>query len=206
MTTLAELRTKVSRDLRDPLNSVFLPVYVDDLINSGIEEISRVYPREVIDSIVPVVNQTAYPTECTTAFRAELWRDGKLYSTLTAQDSDIPGSGWDLWGGEFILTDGSIRAMLPARDSIRVWGYADRAQLLADAQVAELDVPGEWGVRHYSRATAFQLMQSDRALFKQWQAMSQATDLSPNQLTQMVGFFTSEWDRTRNYLRKLRRV
>lgn len=206
MTTLAELRTKVSRDLRDPLNSVFLPIYVDDLINAGIEEVSRIYPREVIDLITPVVGQTSYPTECVTAFRAELWRNGVLYSPLTAQDTDIPGTGWDLWDGQLVLTTGSVRAMLPASDSIHLWGYAERAQLLADNQVAELDTSAEWGVRHYSRATAFQLMQADRALFKQWQAMSQATDLSPNQLTQMVGFFTSEWDRTRNYLRKLRRI
>ena len=94
---------------------------------------------------------------------------------------------------------------VPATDEIHLWGYAHRPQLVVDADVSVLDDTAEWGVRRYARAQAFALMQNDRALFKQWQGASQNTDVSPNQLNQMVSLYASEWDRTRNYLRRLRR-
>jgi len=207
VTTLAELRVKVSRDLRDPTNKTFLTTYVDDLINAGIEEVSRIHPREVIEIITPVPGTYAYTTACQTAFRCEVWRSNKFYALLAQTEGDADSqSGWDLWGDSLRLPMHAVDQAAPATDDFHLWGYASRAQLEDDTDVAELEDETEWAVRHFARATAFTQMQNDRALFKQWQGANQNTDVSPNQLGQMVSLYASEWDRTRNYLRRLRRA
>lgn len=203
--TLAQLRTKVARDLRDPNMRTFLSAYVDDLINAGIEEVSRLYPREVVLEVVPVAGDYTYAVNIDTAFRAEMWRSGVLAAVLTENDGTSSQTGWDLFGGELRLPSSVIDNANVSTDRIALWGYANRPQLTADADVSVLDDTAEWGVRRYARAQAFALMQNDRALFKQWQGGSQNTDVSPNQLNQMVSLYASEWDRTRNYLRRLRR-
>ena len=203
--TLAQLRTRVARDLRDPNMRTFLSAYVDDLINSGIEEVSRLYPREVVLEIAPLAGTYTYAVDIDTAFRAEIWRSGALASVLTENDGTSSQTGWDLFGGQLRLPRSVIDSAVPATDEIHLWGYAHRPQLVVDADVSVLDDTAEWGVRRYARAQAFALMQNDRALFKQWQGASQNTDVSPNQLNQMVSLYASEWDRTRNYLRRLRR-
>lgn len=203
--TLAQLRTKVARDLRDPNMRTFLAAYVDDLINGGIEEVSRVYPREVVVEVAPVASTYAYTVDIDTAFRAELWRSGSLVTTLTENDGTSSQTGWELFAGQLRLPSSVIDSSTPATDVIHLWGYADRPQLEDDTDVSVLDDTAEWGVRRYARSQAFALLQNDRALFKQWQGASQNTDVSPNQLNQMVSLYASEWDRTRNYLRRLRR-
>lgn len=203
--TLAELRTKVSRDLRDTQNRTFLAAYVDDLINAGIEEMSRLVPREIVDEIDPAAGVYRYSTECETAFRLESWRGDTLLGVMPQNEGDSSQSGWELFGGFLYLPVAWVDQSQIGTDIFNLWGYAARAQLTADAQVAQLDDNTEWGVRRYARAQAFALMQNDRALFKQWQGASQNTDVSPNQLNQMVALYASEWDRTRNYLRRLRR-
>jgi len=206
MTTRAELRVKVSRDLRDPTNTTFSTAEVDDLVNAGIEEVSRVYPREVLEVVAPVAATYSYVIGATQAFRLEVFRSGVFYATLQPNEGEDTQTGWEIWDGSLRLPKHVIDLMVPATDSMRLWGYAPRAQLTTDAQVAQLDDAAEWGVRRYCRAIGFALMHADRAKFKQWQAASQNTDTSNNQLLQMVSLYTSEWDRTRNYLRRLRRV
>jgi hypothetical protein len=204
MSTLAQLRAMVSRDLRDPLNATFLPVYVDDLINAGIEEIDRVYPMERVIEISPTVGQVEFDLlgDVSQIVRVEVWGAATTTYRELPEQNGVTGSGWDFWGGKLYVPGG----WLLAPDTLKVWAYGGRAQLTTDSQIAELDTTSEWGVRHFARASAFNLMQNDRALFKQWQAMSQNSDLSPNQLTQMLATATNEWDRSRNYLRKLRRI
>ena len=203
--TLLQLRTSVSRDLRDTNNRTFLTSYVDDLINAGIEEVGRLYPIEVVDQITPVASTYAYATDCDTAFRLEQWRSGRLLSVLPQADEDSQ-SGWDLFAGMLRVPVGFIDAMVPATDRMDLWGYGRRTQLVNPSDVSDLDSSAEWGVRRYARAQAFNLMNNDRAMYKQWQGQSNNTDVSPNQLNQMVSLYASEWDRTRNYLRRLRRV
>lgn len=206
MPTLTELRTKVSRDLRDPNKRTFLDTYLDDFINAGAEEVGRVYPPEVIDAIAPVAATYAYATECVTAFRAELWRSGRFHTLLTdGQAGDDSQAGWDLFAGMFRLPKTMLDAAVPATDEIRLWGYGTYPVLVNPADVLTIDATGEQGIRRFIRAHAFQLMHADRALFKQWQGQSNNTDVTVNQLNQMVAFYTGEWDRTRNYLRRLRR-
>ena len=90
-------------------------------------------------------------------------------------------------------------------DSLNLWGYAPRARLVDDEQVTELDMDGEYAVRAYARWAAFQFMLADRSVYKQWQGASQNTDISVNQLEQLVTIYSREWEQSRNRLRMLRR-
>ena len=153
--TLAQLRTRVARDLRDPNMRTFLSAYVDDLINSGIEEVSRLYPREVVLEIAPLAGTYTYAVDIDTAFRAEIWRSGALASVLTENDGTSSQTGWDLFGGQLRLPRSVIDSAVPATDEIHLWGYAHRPQLVVDADVSVLDDTAEWGVRRYARAQAF---------------------------------------------------
>lgn len=204
--TLAQLRTAVARDLRDTGMTTFTSAVIGDLINAGIEEVSRIYPREMVEVVVPVASTYAYSTVCEQVFRVEVWRSGKFHTLLAANEGDTSQTGWDLWGGQIRLANPMVDQAVVATDTYRVWGYAPYVQLAADGDVSDLDTRGEWAVRHFARAQAFTLMHSDRAMFKQWQAQSQNTDVTNNQLNQMVSLYSSEWDRTRNYLRRLRRT
>lgn len=203
--TLAELRESVSRDLRDTANRTFLPEYVNDLINAGIEEVGRLYPLEQVDVIVPIAATYSYATSIETAFRLEWWRSDRLYRVMPEGEDDSQ-SGWDLFAGELHVPVGMIEQAVVATDEMHLWGYGQRAQLTSDLQVSDLDATAEWGVRRFARSQAFNLMANDRAMFKQWQGQSNNTDVSPTQLNQMVSLYQSEWDRHRNYLRRLRRV
>lgn len=202
--TLVQLRASVARDVRDEGMKTFKQPYLDDLINAGIEEVGRLYPKETVLTLTPVVNQTDYamPT-IQTAFRVE------VVSAAGTQEMDADtgesGSGWDVFAGSLRLTSSAAKALNGAQQ-LRVWGYANRTQLVADSDVSDLDSTAEWGVRRYARSQAFTAMNNDRALFKQWQGQSQNTDVSPNMLNQMVSLYSSEWDRQRNYLRRLRRI
>lgn len=202
--TLVQLRTGVARDIRDPNFRTFTAPYVDDLINAGIEEVGRLYPKESILTLTPVPGQADYamPT-IQTAFRVEVVSAGQTQEM--DENTGVSGSGWEVFAGSLRLPQGAANS-LSGSSTLRVWGYANRTQLAADGDVSDLDSTAEWGVRRYARAQAFTAMNNDRALFKQWQGQSNNTDVSPNQLNQMVSLYSSEWDRQRNYLRRLRRV
>lgn len=208
MPTLDELQDACSRDLRDPQKKTFTDAYLTDFINAGVEEVGRVYPREMILTIAVTAGtyDIAMP-DTQQVVRVEAWRSGKMLG-IYENGADQPSSqaGWDFWAGSLRLPVGMIDGLTPATDTLRIWGYQGYPTLELPADESFLNQSGEQGVRRYVRSVAFQQMQGDRALFKQWQAASQNTDVSLNMLSQLVGFYTSEWDRTRNYLRRLRRV
>lgn len=208
MTTLSQLRTSVARDIRDPNKTTFVDANLTDLINAGISEVSRVCPRETIEDVNPVVGTYIYPVATKTAFRAEVWRDGAFYTLIAHNDEmDSSQGGWSLHGGNLIVPNGVIDSGRDfTLDVFKLFGYSGRAQLVNDNDVAELDADTEWGVRAYARFMAFQSMNALRPLFSQWQAQSQNTDVSLNQLEQMVTIYSREWDKTRNHLRTLRKV
>ena len=206
MPTLAELQDACSRDLRDPQKKTFTDANLTDFINGGLEEVGRVYPREALESISLSSNTYAYESALQAIFRVEVWKGGKQTGLLEGgADSASSQAGWELWAGSLRLPVASVDG-IPSGSTLEVWGYEGYPTLEFDGDDSMLDQSGEWGVRRYVRATAFAQLQGDRALFKQWQAASQNSDVSLNMLTQLTGFYTEEWDRTRNHLRRLRRA
>ena len=54
MTTYADLRSAVSRDLRDPDNQTFEDPIVKDLVNAALAQIGRIAPKRFQEDITPV--------------------------------------------------------------------------------------------------------------------------------------------------------
>lgn len=60
MTTLAEMRTAIQRELRDPDAQVFTAPQIDDFINHGIAEVSRLAPQRFYEDIPFVEGERRY--------------------------------------------------------------------------------------------------------------------------------------------------
>lgn len=205
MATRATLRTAVSRDIRDTAFKTFSTDAVNDLIDMGINEVSLVYPLQMVEVIAPTASVYHYAVRCETAFRVEVYRDDAYYADIAQADGPSQ-SGWDLHAGTLFLPRGVLDSLVPDTDAIRVWGYGPRARPDADDDVLELDTRAEMGVRAYARVMATQALINDRALFAQWQAVSKNTDISINQLITQASQFSREWDRIRNHMRTVRRT
>ena len=202
-------RQMVSRDLRDANNSVFGPAEVDDLVNFGIVEVSRLYPVEAIE-VVDVTTDVAsgkvnyiYPTSCSEVWRVEVWRDGVLREQVPLGDENS-ASGWDAYAGRVSLPP-FVTLDPDALDSVRVYGYQQRETLHADDDVAEVDPEAEMGVRLYATLRGYQKLQNDRAQFQQWLAIPGNNDISATQLDGMTNTYEAQWNRHRNHIRTLRR-
>lgn len=205
MTTLLELRTAVASDIRDPNFATFTTDQVDDFINGGQADINRAYPLQVFEDIQYVDGQAAYPTTLSTVFRVEVYRNDKYFSILAESSGIEAQDGWDVHAGILILRGDLLTLLDEDTDAFKLWGYRDRARLVTDSQVTELDMDAEYAVRTFSRWAAFQFMLGDRSVYKQWQGTSQNSDISVNQLEQLVTIYSHEWEQTRNRLRTLRR-
>jgi hypothetical protein len=204
--TFADLKNALARDIRDPNLVTFKDQMLGDLINMGIDEVGRVYPREVLLDIAPVALTYDYTCALMQAFRVELIRNGRWNGWLAPNEDDSTQGGWELFAGQLHLAEGVVDSLDSVTDVIRVWGYAPRARLVDDADIAELDDKAEFGVRAFGRWMAYQSLLAERALFKQWQATSQNSDISQTQLMGLVTLYSGQWDRERNHLKTLRRV
>jgi len=211
MSTLQEIRTKVANEVRDPLLSTFTSSQIDQLVNNGIIEINVVWPKEYYEELAGsdvdnLVSSGTLPTaRVTSLFRVEWFRDGTYRALIPENQADESQGGWEFFADILALPSGIANAVDSSTDTIRLWGYTDRALLANDADVADLNDAQEWGVRAYAKWQAFVLMSHERALFTQWQAQSQNKDISPTQLAQMVGLYASEWQDIRKHLRRQRR-
>ena len=180
---------------------------VDGFINGGVSEVNLVRPVEALDDITPIADTYSYATSVEDPFRLEQFRDSVFLRSLQRnEDDDSAQGGWETWGGDLLLPKSVVDQSEPTTDFWRLWGYTYRAKLVDDSDV--LDGGGlivEMAIKMYARWQFFQTMLYDRALFKQWQAASQNTDMTPNQLQQDVALYLSEWNRHRNRIRVVRR-
>lgn len=205
MGTLLELREAVAGDIRDPNFATFTTGEVDDFINAGQADVNRAYPLQAFEVLQAVADDTEYATTLASVFRVDILRDDIYWRDLPQADGVAAQSGWEHHAGLFLVPRSIAVALEPTRDSYNLWGYRYRARLETDEQVTELDTDAEFAVRAYARWAAYQTMLADRTVFKQWQGVSQNTDISVNQLEQLVGIYSREWEQARNRLRMLRR-
>jgi len=205
--SLATLRASVARDLRDPTYKTFSTTEVNDLINAGIVEVSRVAPVESLQSVVFQGNQAEYPVAVTDAFRVELYVDGEYNATIPPNtDDDSAQGGWDLFGGMLHVPWSLVpRLSEDTQDTFRVWGYRNRSTLSADNESLEGDADIEQSVRTYALLEGYQRLVNSRALFQQWVQTPGNSDVSPTQLMGFAQTYESQWQRIRQQMRKLRR-
>lgn len=203
------LRAAVASDLRDDAYKTFTEAQIGDLINEGIAELNRVRPIERVDVIALTVGGTSYPVTLQSAFLVEAkrtfdpaWWPIPESARLDAGTQD----GWDLFGGRLTLPGGMF-PLDPTTSSVRVWGYGERDNLVADTDVPEfLDGTDEEGVRCYARWRALEMLLHDRTLYQQWQTQTNNSDISTTQLLQTASSYQQEWTNLRKRLARLRRV
>lgn len=203
-----QFRQMVSRDVRDPNNTAFSAPEVDDLVNFGLNEVSRLYPVVGIEA-VDVVNEAdgkarrVYVVASDTIHKVEVWQDGAISYTIPEGLWETD-SGWTLHGRTLIVPSWCYLEDI-AGQVINVFGYQPRATLHADGEVANVDADAEMGVRLYASLTAYQRLQNDRAQFQQWLAIPGNNDISATQLDSLANTYLSQWERHRNHLRTLRK-
>jgi hypothetical protein len=181
---------------------------VDDLLNYGMVEVTRVYPKERIDVLnVTVDGQSAYIPGAESIFRVEVMEEGKPPRGIpqNSQPDDAQG-GWDFHAGSLYLPYGVTVSLVAGIHTIRIWGYWQRELMYGDNDVMDGDAETEYAVRTVATLNGYQRLQNDRLLFQQWLTNTGNTDVSPNQLAQTADLYQSQWREMRMRLRTLQRM
>ena len=211
MTTLAQLRTKVADDIRDPDAKTFDQTAVDSMINSAIAEVGRLAPARFQEDIDPVENQFEYTlqqgvfTEAVPEIevsRVELWdttttpmMPRQMIAPASQGYVNFSGTGWYNRDGVLEVPYDLVRFMGSdvANYLLRVWGYRPYPSVSADADVIPVSGEREEAVRDYVLVKALKRLSMERDLFTQWQTRAGNTDVSPASLMNMLNIATADW-------------
>ena len=212
MTTLADLRTTISRALYDPNNATFTTAMVDDEINNGIIEVGRIAPRQFLEDVTGASTQ-AYDLEIGADSRirpmtVEIWKDGVFVARIPPHAASLVNSsqaGWRWWAGQLHIPYPHSRLVTSDYD-LRVLGYAPYTALAADEDETDLEPDKQEAVREYAIYRLSEGVLHDRLLFKQWQVSSNNTDVTMGALLGMVDRYRQAWERRRRQLATIREL
>ena len=219
MTTFANLKIAVSRDLRDPSNVTFTAADVGDLINAGLAEVGRIAPQRFQEDLTLVADAMSY-TLLSSIFglavpeievvSVELWDITKTPSApvrhIDPADNAHADTGWRVWDGVLQLPRSvpvSVKGS-EANYKLRVLGYAPYKPLTVDGTDSGLSNEREWALRAYCRIEALQRLSLERDLFSQWQTRSGNTDVGPAALMNALSLAQAEWNRRARQIAVLR--
>jgi hypothetical protein len=206
MATLADLRTRLARDLKDTSNATFSTTELDDLINQGIDSLGDVYPKEIVQTIGTVSSGvfTYALGDFNHIYRIDVYTSsGDYRATLPSGWGDGPNSGWEQHAGVLYLPPSWP---LSDGDTLRAFGYGRYIQLAASTATTDLDTSGAAAVLVFASAEAFARLMSDRAKFQQWQAEAGNTDVTLLQLGSLVSQARGRWREEQRRLRRLRKA
>lgn len=206
MATLADIRTYISRDLRDTGNATFSVAEVDDLANQGIDALAAFYPREVAQSIGTVASGvfTYSVSAFNSVFRVDIHDSSGVYrDEIPRSTGDGRNSGWEVHAS-ILYTPPMWK--LTVGDTLTAFGYAGYTQLSASTQTSDLDASGLWAVRVFAQAQGFKRLLNDRAKYQQWQTEANNTDVGLVQLNNAYFSAQRDWASEQRRLRKLRRA
>jgi len=196
--TLQTLRGNIQRDIRDPNAQVFDPEEVNDFINEAIAMLNTMSPFENKEAVASTnAVDGAFPTQLSYVWRVEVNATGFTEAPpIPPHNSEDrgPRRGWFFWNGIVQIGDWWWQWLSKFEAAtLTFWGYEVRDPMTLDAQVAQFQsLDEEFTVRKYARVLAFRRLQNERSLFQQWQNLPKNTDISANQLSQMV--MTAEQD------------
>jgi len=227
MANRADLRTQISRELRDPDNKSWSAQEINDLINAGINAVSDLSPlerREDITYTFPYtttegawgkIKEVTPTTHFFNVFRVEILdKDSKLFETIDANNGQGSSTGWEMWNGKILLPENyfyptekvTISGSEYERVKIRVFGYARHDLLTNDVTESTCDDQELVGVRAYAVAEAMTRLMVDRANFQQWQVVSGATNITITELSVLSNTARLRWREEQRRLRKMRRL
>jgi hypothetical protein len=214
VTTLTELITAVSRDLRDTNNNAFTTAMVTDLINSAITELSRITPQPFQEDIAATGDQTYVLTATgrkVSATRVEIWDTTPpkfRYRVPFASESNVNSSeaGWRVFNGTLEFPYNVSQFALTDAYTIRVWGYKPWTHLVNGGDTTDLDEDAQDAMRECAVFHGFERLLNERVLFAQWQQQANNTDVSTAGLINAVGLWQARWDRRRKQLAEMREL
>jgi hypothetical protein len=216
----SEMQTIIWRALRDPNGTVFPPDTVNDFIAQALSDLSGYRPKEQVETAVwPLDIYTPPFTDFTAIWKVEVVvvddptsTDIRTISIPYADaSSETNRAGWDFFGGSLILPafwSTRINATIGDNDAnMVVWGYTDRDQPDDDDSILDLADSTDFlcAVNH-CKSQGFELLTHDRALYQQWLAATNNTDVSPTQLTGMYNQAESSYQHSRARNTKMRRM
>lgn len=207
--TLSSIRTMVRRDLRDPNGATWTDSEVNDLINSGIDWVNGIYPKDAIQTTAftqPVSGSvfSVALSDVNWVFRVDSYDDGgKFKETVLPSTSDGPNSGWEVHNNILFLPP---HYTLSSPGTLRIFGYTTFIQLSSDSTTSTLDTAALNAVRVWAQAEAFSRLLSDRVAFQQWQVQSGNSDVSALSMNQIALSNQQRVRREETRLRKMRRL
>jgi len=199
----------VRRDLRDPNGATWSDNEVNDLINSGIDWVNGIYPKDAIQTTAftqPVSGSvfSVALSDVNWVFRVDSYDgSGKFKETVLPSTSDGPNSGWEVHDNILFLPP---HYTLSSPGTLRIFGYTTFIQLSSDSTTSNLDTTALNAVRVWAQAEAFSRLLSDRVAFQQWQVQSGNSDVSALSMNQIALSNQQRVRREETRLRKMRRL
>jgi hypothetical protein len=227
MATRADIREQIQRELRDPNGNSWSDEELNDLINSGINAVSDLSPREIREDITYTfpysISQNAFgkikevtPTsEFFNIFRVEILNNSsQLHTTLPPSANEGSSGGWEWFGGKILIPENyfypsitvSVNGNPTEQIKLRVFGYGRHPFLDDDVTATTLTDQEQQAVRVYAVAESLSRLMTDRANFQQWQIASGSTDISISELAVLANSARQRWFGERGRLRKMRRL
>ena len=223
--TLAEMRELVGRTLRDPNNTVFGTDSVNDFIAEGLMSLGAYRPIEAVETLAyePVTfgdTQYVLPALLSTVWQVEVRNETaptdsgqSLVMPYIGPDQSSVQVGWDFYGGALIFGRWAVNHMdqwyqhAGTALSLVLYGYRDRAIPVLDDDYLDMeDSIDQLCLIRECRALGFQLLNNDRALYQQWLAATNNTDVSPTQIQGMLSSAVGDVERQRKRSAVIRRV
>lgn len=204
MATLSDLRTEVSRKLRDTTNTTWSTTEVDDAINQGIDALAAFYPREIVSDVATIAagTRTYSVSSFTNIYRIEQW-SGTTFKGIIPHGVGGGDSGWETHANVLYLPAGYTYT---TGYVLRAYGYGAYTQLSASTQTTDLDTSGQWAVKVYAQIECVSALLNDRVAFAQWQVDTNSTDVSLLALTQTYNSLRSKWASERQRLKRMRKL
>jgi hypothetical protein len=139
------------------------------------------------------------------------------YSSTDIRTTTIPPLGGQRWGWmlhqkRVVISEFWARQMTSLVDrgypvELVVWGYAERNLPEMDYDVLDIEDNIDYlCVLNHCKHLGFELLNHDRALYQQWLAATNNTDVSPTQLLGMSSSAEQTFDRLRSRSMVVRRV
>lgn len=220
MTSFANLRTTLSRALRDPEADTFAVATLNDLIDTALVEVGRIAPVQFVEDITPVADVISYRLRSTVfnvaipeieVTRVEFWDYSAtpphpifLVRSRKGEWSLATFTGWEVWNGTLNLTNHQAAFLDPVRHVIRVWGYSPYPPLVNDNDILPLSFSLEQALLAYCRVEALRRLSISRDLFTQWQSQPNNSDVSPAGLLSALADAEGEWKRRSRQLSIIR--
>jgi hypothetical protein len=215
------MRSIVARTLRDPNGDVFSVDAVNDFITEGMLSLSGYRPIETTEAFDYDPATSSLGTVFPLGVLTYVWQvavsspDDYIvlpYNGDMGGSGGQVGSGWEVWAGVLRISrfaSFNLDAWLSQTGTLTIgaWGYRDRVVPDSDDDNLDLqDATDQLCLTRECRALGFQALSNDRALYQQWLAATNNTDVSPTQLSGMLNGAISDVEKQRKRNAIIRRV